>query len=282
MRLSEEERAANRAAFKAMGPAQKADYIFAYYKLPLVLALVAVVALGSVAWRAITHKDALLYVAFVNVAPPLDVDEALTSGFVEATGADAGREEVLCYRELYLSNSATVADHQYAYASKLKAMAAVEGHQLDVVLMNREAYDLLSTSGYLLDLTSGSAGAAGAAGTEVAAGTAGAAGAANAAGSADKTGVAGPVGATGAAGAAFADDARLCSNTVVIDSNQVEYELGEASTYEAKTVEVANAFEVTQSPLLHGFSGNEALYLGVIANSPRQDQALAYLAYVAG
>jgi hypothetical protein len=240
VRLSEEERAANRAAFKAMGPAQKADYIFAYYKLPLVLALVAVVALGSVAWRAITHKDALLYVAFVNVAPPLDVDEALTSGFVEATGADPGREEVLCYRELYLSNSATVADHQYAYASKLKAMAAVEGHQLDVVLMNREAYDLLSTSGYLLDL------------------------------------------AAGPAGAAFADDTRLCSNTVVIDSNQVEYELGEASTYEAETVEVANALEVTQSPLLHGFSGNEALYLGVIANSPRQDQALAYLAYVAG
>jgi hypothetical protein len=262
-----------------MGPAQKADYIFAYYKLPLVLALVAVVALGSVAWRAITHKDALLYVAFVNVAPPLDVDEALTSGFVEATGADPGREEVLCYRELYLSNSATVADHQYAYASKLKAMAAVEGHQLDAVLMNREAYDLLSTSGYLLDLAAGPAGAAGAAGTEVAAGTedkTGAASAANAAESADKTGVAGPAGAT------FADDTRLCSNTVVIDSNQVEYELGEASTYEAETVEVANALEVTQSPLLHGFSGNEALYLGVIANSPRQDQALAYLAYVAG
>jgi hypothetical protein len=273
VKLSEEERAANRAAFKAMGPAQKADYIFAYYKLPLVLALVAVVALGSVAWRAITHKDALLYVAFVNVAPPLDVDEALTSGFVEATGADPGREEVLCYRELYLSNSATVADHQYAYASKLKAMAAVEGHQLDVVLMNREAYDLLSTSGYLLDLTADEAGAAS---SDDAAGTAGAAGAANAAGSADKPGVAGP------AGAKFADDTRLCSNTVVIDSNQVEYELGEASTYEAKTVEVANALEVTQSPLLHGFSGNEALYLGVIANSPRQDQALAYLAYVAG
>jgi hypothetical protein len=264
VKLSEEERAANRAAFKAMGPAQKADYIFAYYKLPLVLALVAVVALGSVAWRAITHKDALLYVAFVNVAPPLDVDEALTSGFVEATGADPGREEVLCYRELYLSNSATVADHQYAYASKLKAMAAMEGHQLDVVLMNREAYDLLSTSGYLLDLAAGPAGAAGAAGTE------------------DKTGAADKAGATDKAGAAFADDARLCSNTVVIDSNQVEYELGEASTYDAETVEVANALEVTQSPLLHGFSGNEALYLGVIANSPRQDQALAYLAYVAG
>lgn len=243
MKLSEEERAANRAAFKAMGPAQKADYIFAYYKLPLVLALVAIVALGSVAWRAITHKDALLYVAFVNVAPPLDVDEALTSGFVEATGANAGREEVLCYRELYLSNSATVADHQYAYASKLKAMAAVEGHQLDAVLMNREAYDLLSASGYLLDLAADTA---------------------------------------GAAGAAFADDARLCSNTVVVDSNQVEYELGEADTYEAETVEVANALEVTQSPLLRGFSGNEALYLGIIANSPRQDQALAYVAYVAG
>lgn len=240
MKLSEQERAANRAAFKAMGPAQKADYIFAYYKLPLVLALVAIVALGSVAWRTITHKDALLYVAFVNVAPPLNVDEALTAGYVEEVGADANREEVLCYRELYLSNKATTADHQYAYASKLKAMAAIEGQQLDAVLMNKEAYDLLSASGYLLDLDAGDA------------------------------------------KSLFAHDNRLRSNTVVLSSNQVEYELGEADTYEAQTVEVTNALEVTQSPLIEGFSGNEALYVGVIANSARQDQALAYLAYVAG
>lgn len=243
MRLSEQERAANRAAFKAMGPAQKADYIFAYYKLPLVLALIAVVALGSVAWRALTHKDALLYVAYVNVAPPVDVDEALTSGFVEASGADERHQEVLCYHELYLSNNATTADHQYAYASKLKAMAAIEGQQLDAVLMNQEAYDLLSASGYLLDL--------------------------------------GATGASEASRAPFADDARLRSNTVVLSSNQVEYELGEVDAYEAQTEEKPNALEVTQSPLLRGFSGDEPLYLGVIANSPRQAQALAYLSYVA-
>lgn len=235
MRLSEEERAANRAAFRAMGPAQKADYIFSYYKLPLVLALIVIVAVGSVAYRALTHKEPLLHVAFANVVPPEEVNEALTSGFVREMGADPRSSEVACYRELYLSAEANTSDHQFAYASKLKVMAATEGHQLDVVLMNRESYDLLSASGFLLDL-----------------------------------------------GSEFANDPHMQSNTVVLESNQVEVDLGEADTYEAKTVEVANALEVTQSPLLQGFSGDEAIYVGIVANTPRTDTALAYLRYVEG
>lgn len=234
MKLSPQERAANRAAFRSMSLAQKADYIFAYYKLPLVLALVAIVALGSVAHRALTHKEALLYAAFANVVPPDAVDEALTTGFVLQQGADLARNEVSCYRELYLSSEASVADHQYAYASRLKVMAAVEGQQLDVALMNQEAYDLLSASGFLLDLRQ-----------------------------------------------TYGDDPSLQTNTVVLDSNQVEVDLGEAETYEAKTMDAANALDVTQSPLLQGFSGDEPIYLGVIANTDHMDAALAYLRYVA-
>ena len=58
MQLSEKERAANRDAFRKMNLAQKAEYIFAYYKLPLVLLLVAVVSLASAAKYFLTHKAA--------------------------------------------------------------------------------------------------------------------------------------------------------------------------------------------------------------------------------
>ena len=233
MRLSEQERASNRAAFRSMGLAQKAEYIFAYYKLPLVLALIAAVALGTVVSRALTHKDARLYVAFANVVPPAEVETALTTGYLQQSGADPARTEVLCYHELYLSRDANTPDHQYAYASRLKVMAAAEGQQLDAALMNQEAYDLLSAEGYLRDLTD-----------------------------------------------TFADSNALRSNRVVLASNRVEVDLNETETLQEQSVEQANALEVTDSPLLQGFSGDEPLYLGVITNSPRTDEALAYLAYV--
>ena len=57
------------------------------------------------------------------------------------------------YRNLYLSEDPDASDHEYAYASRMKLLATVNSRQLDLVLMNREAYNLCSASGYLLDLS---------------------------------------------------------------------------------------------------------------------------------
>lgn len=152
MRLSERERSANRAAFCSMGPRQKLEYVLAYYKLPLVLALIASIVLGTIVHGTLTHKTPVLYVAYANVAPRDELDTTLTIGFLEHRGADPRVHEVVAYHDLYLSDKASQPDHQYAYASRLKLMAAIDNGQLDIVLMNREAYDLLSASGYLLDL----------------------------------------------------------------------------------------------------------------------------------
>ncbi len=152
MKLPEHERQAHREAFAAMSLAQKAEYIFAYYKLPIVLVLIAVVFAGSVVHRALTEKEAVLYVAYANVAVDEKLDRYLTSDFLANQGIETRKHEVYCYRDLYLAQEATTGNHQYAYASKLKTLASVDAEQLDVVLMNREAYDVLSHSGYLLDL----------------------------------------------------------------------------------------------------------------------------------
>lgn len=152
MRLSEQEHSANRTAFCSMGPRQKLEYVLAYYKLPLVLTLIASVVLGTIVHDALTHKTPVLYVAYANVAPRDDLDTALTVGFLEHRGADSHVHEVVAYHDLYLSDNANQQNHQYTYASRLKLMAAIDDRRLDVVLMNREAYDLLSASGYLLDL----------------------------------------------------------------------------------------------------------------------------------
>ena len=57
------------------------------------------------------------------------------------------------YSALYLSDDPEAENHEYAYASQLKLMGAINAGSLDVVLMNGEAYNILSQSGSLLELT---------------------------------------------------------------------------------------------------------------------------------
>ena len=152
MRLTDAERAENKEALARMNLAQRLDHIFEYYKFPLVLILIAVVAVGSVLYYRLTRKEALLYVACANISIGETLDSALGDAYVRAVGADPRRSEVRLYHNLYLSQDATVQNHEYAYASQLKVMAAMANGQLDVLLMNREALDIMSAGGYLLPL----------------------------------------------------------------------------------------------------------------------------------
>lgn len=152
MKRSPEEIAALRESFRKMDTAHKAEYIYMYYKWFILLGLVALIILGNTLHRQLTKKDVTLYLGLANVSIGTELEQTVTVDFLEWLGQNPKKNEVLAYKGLYLSANASTEDHQYAYASKMKVMAAVNAQRLDVVLMNREAYDLLSRSGYLLPL----------------------------------------------------------------------------------------------------------------------------------
>ena len=154
VKLSEKEKAAHKAAFQAMSPAQKAEHIFTYHKWTILLVLLALLIIGSIVHRQLTQKKPVLYLAVINVSLGEDVQKQLTQDFLTETGGDARRQEVYLYRDLYLSEDADALNHEYAYASKVKLTGAISAGKLDLVLMNREAYDIFSRQGYLMELTS--------------------------------------------------------------------------------------------------------------------------------
>ena len=241
MRLTESERAENREALANMSLPQKLDHLFEYYKFPLVLILIAVVGLGSVLYYRLTRKDALLYVAYANIAVGDTVDAALGEGFTRASGANPARAEVKLYRNLYLSRDASVQNHEYAYASQLKVMAAMANGQLDVLLMNREAFDIMSSGGYLLPLDA-------------------------------------LLERDAALSARIAD--QLVENTVILEDNDIEHRLDESIPYQAVTEEVANGILLSAFPLFERAEFSGDVYLGVVGNSARQDVALQYIDYL--
>lgn len=154
MKLTASERVERREAFRRMSAADKIDYIVSYYKLPIILTLLFVYVLCYGAYQHFSKKEVLLYVACVNVTLSEETAEALSGGFIRASEGNVKTETVFLYHNLYLSDNPALANHEYAYASRLKLLAAANTEQIDVLLMNREAYDLLSESGYLLDLSS--------------------------------------------------------------------------------------------------------------------------------
>ena len=153
MKLSEKEKAARKAAFRAMTTAQKLDHIYTYYKGPILLALAVLIAAGSFLHRKLSEKEPVLYLAQVNVSAGADLERDLTGAYLLSLGADPARQEVFLYRDLYLSDNADTLNHEYAYASRMKLMGVIQSQKLDVVVMNREAYDIFSRNGYLADLT---------------------------------------------------------------------------------------------------------------------------------
>lgn len=242
MSLTREETAARRAAVQKMSLAGKLEYIFTYFKLPILLGLVALYLVSSAAYRQITKKEVILYTAHINISAGDELEARLTGGFLSASGANPKRTEIDLSRGLYLSDNPSLENHEYQYASSLKLMAAINAEQLDVVLMNQEAYDIFSRKGYLLDLS----------------------------------------GLLASDGALYRRlEPCLTVNTVILEDNSIEYTLNQAEQYRAVTEEVVNGLDLSLFPLFQGAGFSEPVYLGVVGNSPRLPAVVQYIAYLA-
>lgn len=153
MKRSPEERRQHREDFRKLPPAKKLEHIWLYYKAPILLSILALSILVSGVYRAAAKKEPVIYLAYLNVSVGQDMEVQLTENYLTVSGLNPKDTEVRLYRDLYLSENPDSANHEYAYAAKMKLTAAINARQLDVVLMNREAYNLCSGNGYLLDLT---------------------------------------------------------------------------------------------------------------------------------
>lgn len=129
---------------------KKWEHLWAYYKLPLVLILIALYVIGYISYRNLTRKEDILYLAMVNVSAGSDLTEQLTDGFAQEQQL-TGKQQVNLLEGLLLSESDS-ADEQYVYASEMKLLGAISAQRLDIVLMDEKACAALQEEGYFLDL----------------------------------------------------------------------------------------------------------------------------------
>ena len=153
MKIPAEERQRYRDSFREMPLPKKLEHIWQYYKVTILLTVVTAAILLSAGYRWMTRKEPVLYLACLNVSLGTQVQDQLTQDFLTEQNLDPSRKEIQLYKNLYVSDTPAAADHEYAYTSRMKLLATINARQLDLVLMNQEAYDLCSANGYLLELS---------------------------------------------------------------------------------------------------------------------------------
>lgn len=139
--------------FRQLHGKKKIQYIWDYYKFPLLILCVLIYIFVYSIYRHLSHKDIILYTAFVNVSTGEDLTKELSDGFLEFQTIDTKKNKIYLYSGLYLTENEANIYYKYTYASQIKILAAIDGEQLDVVFMNQEAFDAFSQNGYLCDLS---------------------------------------------------------------------------------------------------------------------------------
>ena len=221
---------------------QKLQYVWDYYKLPIAVCLILFYVIGYMVYSHITRKNVILYAGLVNVSAGEQLTSELSRGFLEFLGVNPSRTGLKLYTGLYLTEDPDDPNQEYAYASRVKLLASIDGEQLDVVLMNREVFDLFSQNGYLYNLNELL--------RELDAETA-------------------------AEWAPY-----LVTGTVLPENDTDGTQAGWTPVPESAAKTCSMGLQMSQKGLFKnaGFDGD--VYLGIIKNTPRMDMAIKYISYL--
>lgn len=221
---------------------KRLQFIWDYYKLPIAVLCITVYAALSILHSRLAKKDILLYTALVNVAAGDDLTDKLDRMFLESENIDPSKNMLRIYSGLYLTEDTDSAFHEYTFASRTKILAAIDAEQLDVVLMNKEAFDSFSQNGYLCSL--------------------------------DKL-------LSREDPALFQMlEPYFMENAIILEDNKIDLYLDESADYHARTETHLTGLDLSACPAIQDAGFEDTVYLGIVDNSPRKNTAVAYLQYL--
>ena len=152
MSFTDTDRQRNRELFRQMSPKEKWSHIWTYYKAAFLLGAILLAILVSLIFTFLTRKEPVMYMAYTNIQMSPQSEQTLWGDYLTDRGYDTKETEVFIHGNLYLADMPDPENYEQANASYMKVMALIESKELDIIVMNRESYDLCSANGYLLDL----------------------------------------------------------------------------------------------------------------------------------
>lgn len=221
---------------------QKLQYIWDYYKLPIAIICIATYIVIYIIYGHYTHKDTTLYTALVNVTAGENLTDRLSNDFLQSQNIDTTKNTLNLYSNLYLTSDKDNIYHEYTYASRVKILATIDSEQLDIVIMNKEAFDAFAQNGYLCNL--------------------------------DRL--------LAKEEPKLYEKLKpfLVKNISILEDNAMDLIFDDSLTYSAKTEKYSMGLDLSASPAIQEAGFGETIYLGVIKNTPRKDVVMEYIKYL--
>ncbi len=138
--------------WKHLNGKQRLRYIWDYYKLLITIFLIILYILSYTLYGRLTKKEVLLYIGLVNMSAGEQLTDGLSHGFIDFTDTDAARSELRLYTGLYLTDDPDDPNYEYAYASRIKIMASIDGEKLDAIITDKKTFDAFSQDGDFCDM----------------------------------------------------------------------------------------------------------------------------------
>lgn len=228
--------------FRSLHGKAKLRYIWDYYKLPIAILCIILYIIGYSIYGHVTQKTTVLSAALVNVSVNDSLALELTDDYLTDQNLNPKKMEFQLYSDLYLTDNEKDPNHEYTYASRMKILGAIDSQSLDLVFMNKEAFDAFSQNGYLCNMER----------------------------------------------LLSQTDEKvyqllskyLQTNTVILEDNAIDLYLDDSVTYTAQTAEYPMGLDISNSPYIKNANMSGTIYLGVIANSPHQSEAVNYINYL--
>ena len=118
---------------------QKIQYIWDYYKLPIVICLIILYIIGYTVHGHFSKKETLLYTGLVNISAGERLTDKLDRGFLNSLDADTSKTDMKLYTGLYLTDNPDDPNHEYTYASRIKIIASSCSSSMEAIIFIREA-----------------------------------------------------------------------------------------------------------------------------------------------
>lgn len=228
--------------FKELHGKQKLQYIWDYYKFPIAVVCILLYILVYTLYGHFTKKEIILYSSLVNVNASEELTTKISTDFLDTLDLNHAKQDMQLATGLYLTDDEANAYYEYTYASQMKILASIESEQLDVVLMNKEAFDAFSQSGYLCDLEE--------------------------------------LFSSSLADVYDSVEPLLVDNIIILEDNAMEVTLDASVAYESVIEEKKVGLDLSKIGIIAEAGFDDTVYLGIIENSPRKDMAVTYVKYL--
>ena len=135
----------NKETFKQLSFSKKPQYIWDYYKLPILVSVFVLFMSGSICAKNMSSKKTAYTVALANVASISELLNTSDEAFLEQLQLNPDDYQIRILEGIYLTDDPKDTQAEYAWSSRIKLSALIEKQELEFLLnQDSELYESLA------------------------------------------------------------------------------------------------------------------------------------------